>query len=56
MTIKEVIAIFKESKPWELLTQEEKQEAINQALKLTQSSMTEEDIRCTVGEVYLELR
>ncbi len=55
MTAKEVIAIVKESKLWESLTQKEKQAAINHALKITQSSMTEEDIRGTVGEVYLEL-
>ena len=47
MTQKEVIEIVKESKLWESLTQKEKQEAINYALKRIQLSMTEENIRDT---------
>jgi len=35
MTEKEVIEIVKESNMWESLTQNEKQEAINHALKIT---------------------
>jgi hypothetical protein len=54
MTAKEVIGIVKESKLWKTLTQKEKQEAINHALRINQLSMTEENIRTTVGEVYLE--
>ena len=56
MTAKEVIEIVKESKLWELLTQNEKQEAIKYALKNNQPSITEQDIKATVGEVYLELK
>jgi hypothetical protein len=41
MTQKEVIDIVKESNLWESLTQIEKQEAINHALKITQPSITE---------------
>ena len=54
MTQKEVLEIVKESKLWGSLTQSEKQEAINHALRINQLSMTEENIRTTVGEVYLE--
>lgn len=50
MTQKEVIDIVKESNLWESLTQTEKQEAINHALKITQLSMTEENIRPHVGD------
>jgi hypothetical protein len=50
MTQKEVIDIVKESNLWESLTQTEKQEAINHALKITQLSMTEENIRSHVGD------
>ncbi len=35
MTRKEVVEIVKESGLWESLTQKEKQEAINHALKIT---------------------
>jgi hypothetical protein len=56
MTAKEVIEIVKESNLWESLTQKEKQEAVNHALKSAQLSITEENIRTTVGEVYLELK
>jgi len=55
MTQSEVIAIVKESRLWESLTQIEKQEAINHALEITRRSPTEESIRATVGEVYLEI-
>ena len=55
MTEQEVIEIVKESNLWESLTQKEKQEVIKHALKSTQHSMIEEDIRTTVGEVYLLL-
>ena len=55
MTVKEVIEIVKESNLWESLTQKEKQEVIKHALKSTQHSIIEEDIRTTVGEVYLLL-
>ena len=55
MTQKEVIEIVKESNLWESLTQKERQEAITHALKITQVSMTDENIRNTVGEVYLGL-
>lgn len=55
MTAKEVIDIVKESKLWAPLTEKEKQEVINHALKSAQLSIPEEDIRYTVGEVYLEV-
>jgi hypothetical protein len=55
MTQREVIAIVKESRLWESLTQGEKQEAINHALEITRLSPTEESIKATVGEVYLEI-
>lgn len=45
MTAKEVIEIVKESNLWESLTQKEKQEAIKHALKSTQLSITEENIK-----------
>lgn len=50
MTQKEVIDIVKESNLWESLTQTEKQEAINHALKITQLSITEEKPRTRVGD------
>ena len=50
MTHKEVIDIVKESNMWESLTQSEKQEAINHALKITQLSITEEHIRNHTGD------
>ena len=55
MTQKEVIAIVKESGLWESLTQIEKKEAIDHAMEITSLSPTEENIRATVGEVYLEM-
>jgi hypothetical protein len=55
MTQREVIAIVKESRLWESLTQKEKAEAINHALEITRLSPTEENIKATVGEVYLEV-
>jgi hypothetical protein len=54
LTAKEVIEIVKESNLWAPLTQKERQEVIEHALKSAQSSITQEDIRATVGEVYLE--
>jgi hypothetical protein len=54
MTAKEVIEIVKESKLWAPLTENEKQEVIKHALKSAQLSIPEEDIRYTVGEVYLD--
>lgn len=56
MTAKEVIEIVKESKLWEALTENEKQEVIKHAFKNIQPSILEEDIRFTLGEVYLELK
>ena len=50
MTQKEVIDIVKESNLWESLTQTEKQEAINHALKITQISIPEEKTRTCVGD------
>jgi len=50
MTQKEVLEIVKESKLWESLTQKEKQEAIKHALRITQLSITEENIETNVGE------
>jgi hypothetical protein len=55
MTQREVIAIVKESRLWESLTQKERLEAISHALEITSLSPTEENIRATVGEVYLEI-
>jgi hypothetical protein len=56
MTAKEVIEIVRESKLWAPLTEKEKQEVIRYALKRTRSSIPEEDIGSTVGEVYLKLK
>jgi len=55
MMAKEVIEIVKESNLWEVLTRKEKQEAVAHALKITQLSTTDENVKNTVGEVYLEL-
>jgi hypothetical protein len=44
MTQKEVLEIVKESKLWESLTQKEKQEAINHALRITDLSIAEGNI------------
>ena len=53
MTAKEVIEIVKESNLWAQLTEKEKQEVINHALKSSQPSITEIEIEDSVGEVYL---
>jgi hypothetical protein len=50
MTQKEVLEIVKESKLWGSLTQKEKQEAINHALRVTQPTITEENIGTNIGE------
>ncbi len=50
MTQKEVLEIVKESKLWGSLTQKEKQEAVNHALRITRLSITEENIGTNVGE------
>ena len=50
MTQKEVLEIVKESKLWGSLTQKQKQEAISHALRITQLSITEENIGTNVGE------
>ena len=50
MTQKEVLEIVRESKLWESLTQKEKQEAVNHALRITQLSTTEEKIGTNVDE------
>jgi hypothetical protein len=50
MTQKEVLEIVKESKLWGSLTQKEKQEAINHALRITQLSITGENIGTNIGE------
>ena len=42
MTQKEVIEIVQESNLWESLTQKEKEEVINHALKITHLSKTKE--------------
>ena len=55
MTAKEVIEIIKESNLWGTLTSKEQQEAVSHALKITQLSIKEDDIKNNVGEVYLEL-
>jgi len=55
MTQKEVIAIVKESRLWESLTQKERLDAINHALEITRLLPTEESIRAAVGEVYSEM-
>ena len=52
MTAKEVIEILKESSLWPTLAPNEKQAAVAHALKIVQ--ITEENIRNTVGEVYLD--
>jgi hypothetical protein len=52
MNAKEVIEIVKESNLWRSLTEKEKQEIINHALKISQPS-TEADLEDIVGEVYL---
>jgi hypothetical protein len=51
MTVKEVIEIVKESDLWESLTQEEKQEAINHAIKNNHLLKTEQDTTTAVDEV-----
>jgi hypothetical protein len=56
MTAKEIIEIVKESKLWASLTEEEKREAVNHALKNAQLSLAEENIRATVGVVYLGIK
>jgi len=56
MKAKEIIKIVKQSNLWASLGEKERQEAIRHALKSTQQSVTEEDIRTTVGEVYLDLK
>jgi hypothetical protein len=53
MTAREVIEIVSESNLWAPLTEKEKHEVINHALGSAQLSIPEEDIRYTVGEVYL---
>ncbi len=55
MTAKEVIEIVKESNLWVTLAPKEKQEAVAHALKITQLSIKEENVKNAVGEVYLEL-
>jgi hypothetical protein len=55
MTAKEVIEIVKESNLWATLAPKEKQEAVEHALKITQLSTKEENVKNAVGEVYLEL-
>jgi hypothetical protein len=49
MTQKEVLEIVKESKLWGSLTPSEKQDAINHALRITQLTITEEDIGTNIG-------
>ena len=56
MTAKEVLEVVRGSKLWESISQKEKQEAIKHALNSPQLSITEENIRTTVGEVYLNLQ
>jgi hypothetical protein len=56
MKAKEIIKIVKQSNLWASLGEKEKQEAIKHALKSSQQPATEEDIRTTVGEVYLDLK
>lgn len=55
MTAKEVIEIIKESNLWAPLAEKERQEVIKYAFKSAQLSIPEEDIRYTVGEVYLDV-
>jgi ribosomal protein S21 len=50
MTQKEVLEIVRESKLWESLTQKEKQEAVNHALRITKLSTREENIGTNVDE------
>jgi len=52
MTAKEIIEIVKESNMWAPLTEKEKREVINHALKICKP-LTEADIEDIVGEVYL---
>jgi hypothetical protein len=52
MTAKEVIEIVKESNLWPPLTEKEKQEVINHALRISKPS-TDAVIEDIVGEVYL---
>jgi len=56
MKAKEIIKIVKQSNLWASLGEKEKQDAIRHALKSNQLKATEEDIRTTVGEVYLDLK
>jgi hypothetical protein len=56
MTAKEVIEIVKESNLWATLAPKEKQEAVAYAMKITQLTTKEEDVKNAVGEVYLELQ
>jgi hypothetical protein len=56
MIAKKIIEKVKESKLWASLEEKEQQEAIKDASKSTRLSVTEEDIRTTVGEVYLDLK
>jgi hypothetical protein len=55
MTAKEVIEIVKKSNLWVTLAPKEKQEAIAHALRITHLSTKEENVKNTVGEVYLEV-
>ena len=55
MTAKEVIEIVKESGLWAPLTEIEKQEVIKHALTSARLSLPDEDIRYTLGEVYLDV-
>ncbi|NCS96906.1 hypothetical protein GW756_06075 [bacterium] len=52
MTAKEVIEIFRESKLFEMMTAKGKQEAIEHASRIVNISLSEEDIKSKVGEVY----
>jgi len=55
MTAREIIEILKESHLWTKLAPQEKQEAVVHALKITSHlSSQDEQLRDTVGEVYLE--
>jgi hypothetical protein len=55
MTAKQMIEIVKESNLWATLSQTEKQEAVAHALKITQLSTKDKNVKSAVGEVYLEL-
>ncbi len=55
MTANEVIEIVKESGLWAPLTAKEKEEAVKHALKSAQISVQEEDIRYSLGEVYMDV-